>query len=267
MMMIRGPSVFPEGTSAIVEETGANADMLQDFSIVSLGAGRRLESGMPRERAWLLMTGAVRFSWGSSSAVAERHSLLNEQPWVLHVPASEQVVVEATTDAELSFHATGNEGSFPPRLYAPEECRSELRGAGTMRETSTRIVRTVFDGTNAPAANLVLGEVVSLPGRWSSFPPHHHPQPEIYHYRFLPANGFGFATVGDEAHVVRSGDTTLIREGQVHPQAAAPGYAMWYLWVIRHLDGRRYRDPTFVQEHAWTMRADAEIWSPGGGNT
>jgi 5-deoxy-glucuronate isomerase len=35
---------------------------------------------------------------------------------------------------------------------------------------------------------------------------------------------------------------------------------MYYLWVIRHLEGRRYGNPTFVPEHAWTMQKEAKIW-------
>ncbi|MEI6876242.1 MAG: 5-deoxy-glucuronate isomerase, partial [Spirochaetota bacterium] len=100
----------------------------------------------------------------------------------------------------------------------------------------------------------------------SSYPPHHHPQPEIYHYRFLPANGFGLTAIGDEAFLLRDRDTILIRAGRDHPQVTAPGYAMWYLWVIRHLDGDRYRAPwpENAPDHAWVMAKDAPIWEPLG---
>jgi 5-deoxy-glucuronate isomerase len=142
-----------------------------------------------------------------------------------------------------------------------------MRGAGTMRETSTRIVRTCFDDTNRGESNLVIGEVIGVPGKWSSYPPHHHPQPEIYHYRFLPARGFGLTAIGETAYIIRDRDTILIREGEVHPQVTGPGYAMWYLWVIRHLDGARYgpatNTPVFVEEHAWVMGDESKIWQPG----
>ena len=135
-----------------------------------------------------------------------------------------------------------------------------------MQETSTRIVRTVFDDSNASEANLVLGEVVTAPGRWSSYPPHHHPQPEVYHYRILPRQGFGLTAIGTESHIVHDQDTVLIRDGQDHPQVSAPGYAMWYVWVIRHLDGCRYNiGQVFTKEHAWVQQPDAAIWSPREG--
>ncbi len=221
-----------------------------------------MEDGRPLERVFLLLHGAARFEQRRTSAVVTRGSLFDEGPWALHVPASVRVTVTAPGGAELAVLATANTNDFPPRIHAPHDCRSELRGAGTVGEAAARIVRTLFDTDDAPLSNLVVGEVVTQPGRWSSYPPHHHPQPEIYHYRFSPENGFGFAMVGEQAVTVRQGDTTLIREGQVHPQAAAPGYAMWYLWSIRHLDGNRYTTPAFVQEHAWTTRPGAAIWAP-----
>jgi 5-deoxy-glucuronate isomerase len=168
--------------------------------------------------------------------------------------------------AELYYTATDNKRAFAPRLYTPEECQSEFRGEGTMRETSTRIVRTCFDDTNRSESNLVIGEVIGVPGKWSSYPPHHHPQPEIYHYRFLPEQGFGLTAIGDTPYIIRDRDTILIREGQVHPQVTAPGYAMWYLWVIRHIEGSHYGPatgtPIFVEEHKWVTGEEKNIWTP-----
>jgi 5-deoxy-glucuronate isomerase len=134
-----------------------------------------------------------------------------------------------------------------------------------MNETSTRIVRTVFDYTNRPESNLVIGEVIGLPGRWSSYPPHHHPQPEIYHYRFLPEQGFGLTAIGDTPHIIKDKDTICIRDGEDHPQVTAPGYAMWYLWVIRHIEGNHYGVQTVADEHKWVNSPEAKIWQPKRG--
>ena len=100
------------------------------------------------------------------------------------------------------------------------------------------------------------GEVVNGAGKWSSYPPHHHPQWEMYHYRFFPANGFAYSEQGDEVFKVKDGDTAVIPPGLAHPQCAAPGYALAYLWAIRHLDGCRFGSDShiFVPEHAWTLK-------------
>ena len=71
-----------------------------------------------------------------------------------------------------------------------------------------------------------------MPGRWSSYPPHHHPQPEIYHYRFTMPQGYGhrrdWRPVVKVRHMIRS----EFRLGSIMRQCAAPGYGMYYSWVI-----------------------------------
>lgn len=259
-MRIQHAGAFRQGYEAIVDR--ADPDVLMDFGVLTLGPGEAWASGEADEKALLLTAGEVELVWSSGRSIARRKSLLDESPAVLHLPEDAGVrVVAGPEGAELLLARTPNPRRFEPRFYAPGDCRSEQRGKGTMQETSTRIVRTVFDGANAPEANLVLGEVVTAPGRWSSYPPHHHPQPEIYHYRFVPEQGIGLTAIGQEAHLLRHRDTVVIRDGQDHPQVAAPGYAMWYAWIIRHLDGNRYGTPIFTSEHAWVQDPGAAIWS------
>jgi 5-deoxy-glucuronate isomerase len=234
---------------------------LMDFGILRLRAGDAHRFAPGQERALLLLSGEVELAWDGKKVTASRGSLFDQGPWCLHLPADAEATASARAgDAEISVHSTTNPKRFTPRLYGPDDCRTEERGKGTMRETSTRVIRTILEDPRAAHSNLVLGEVITFPGKWSSYPPHHHPHPEIYYYRFQPAHGFGFAGVGDEAFVVRDGDTIFIPPGAVHPQAAAPGYAMYYIWVIRHLDGNRYGTPTFVPEHTWVMDPKAPIW-------
>jgi 5-deoxy-glucuronate isomerase len=271
-MIIKHPGPAPFGYETIIDRDGTNADMLLDFGLLRIASGDSWSSGRDDEKALLLISGSAELIWPGESgdstgaaarAGATRRSVFDESPSVLHLSeGSEARIVAGPEGAELAVIRTGNTRRFPAKLYRPEDCRSEERGKGTMRETSTRIVRTVFDNSNAPEAMLVLGEVVAAPGKWSSYPPHHHPQPEIYHYRFDPDFGFGLTAIGAEAHMIENRDTVLIRAGQAHPQAAAPGYAMWYIWVIRHLVDDRYIAPTFAPEHAWVMEKHAEIWAP-----
>src|SRR5690606_22287859 len=137
--------------------------------------------------------------------------------------------------------------------------------AGQVRDRSLRFVRTIFDRRNSPPeVELVLGEVVTFPGGWSSYPPHHHPQPEIYHYRVTAPQGYGHAELGERVLKVRDRDTVCIPAGTDHAQCAAPGYGMYYAWVIRHLPDLPYTVPEFTAEHAWTMDANAGFWWPKG---
>ncbi len=234
-----------------------------DFDLLRLAPEQQRKENPRKETAWLLLDGALRFSWGQGEHTVEaaRHSLLKEEPVVLHVPANVPVTLEAISHCELAVLATENPRSFDPMFFDGSMLR-EHRDRGKWGDAAWRIVRTIFDGRNRPEANLVLGEVLNLPGRWSSYPPHHHPQPEIYHYRFFHPSGYGHAELGDAVLKVRHRDTLLILDEHDHSQVAAPGYAMYYLWVIRHLPGNPYTVPVFHPDHRWLLESDGELWMP-----
>jgi len=274
-MQISYKPPFNDGYTLLVPRSGVTADMLTDFGVVKLSPDAAWEQASETdEQCLLLATGSANISWtvhsaagGPQRADISRPDLFDHSPWCLSVPAHSKITINAGKEgAEFYYAATVNPKRFEAKLFTPEESMSEMRGAGTMRETSTRIVRTIFDDTNRPQSNLVIGEVIGVPGKWSSYPPHHHPQPEIYHYRFLPSRGFGLTAIGEKPYIIRDKDTILIREGEVHPQVTAPGYAMWYLWLIRHIDGAHYgpttATPIFVDEHKWVMEGQDKIWQP-----
>lgn len=260
-MRIRQQKQFEFGYNGITEMDGKYSDMLMDFGILRLDAGQVIVDRDNKERAFLLITGAVEFEWEDCKVTAKRTSCFDEEPWCLHVPPRVSVRVSAIKGGtEVSVHRTTNDQLFEARLFTPEDCRVEQRGAGTMKEMATRIARTIFDKSNREDSNLVLGEAVTFPGRWSSYPPHKHPQPEIYFYKFNLENGFGYSEVGEEIYKVRNNDAILLNPGMTHPQVAAPGYAMYYIWVIRHLENLPYINPTFLPEHLWLTDKDAYIW-------
>ena len=66
--------------------------------------------------------------------------------------------------------------------------------------------------------------------------------------------------LGDEGVCLEQDDTVMIPPNLVHPQVAAPGYAMYFLWVIRHLEDNPYLGPDFEEKHLWAQEADAKIW-------
>ncbi len=251
---------FPTGFTAITtlsDESGIA------IGVLKLAAGEVHRAAVKSETAWLLMSGRVSVRAGATRTELSRSSLFDDPPRALHVSAGAEVELTAREAVELTVYETQNTSAFAPKLY--ETVADEHRGKGKVQDQAFRFVRTVFDGTNAPPeASLVLGEVINFPGRWSSYPPHHHPQPELYHYRFDKPDGYGHAELGESVFKVRSFDTLRIMNGVDHPQCSAPGYAMYYAWVIRHLPHARYGVPDFEPRHRWTMDDGAKAWWPRG---
>ena len=165
--------------------------------------------------------------------------------------------MECEKDAEIIVQQTDNNNEFPSEFYTPENCLYQEFGKGQWEGTGHRIVSTMFDYDNAPLSNLVLGEVFTQPGRWSSYPPHHHPQPEVYYYRFDKPQGFGACFLGDDVYKSTDGSYCCITPGKDHEQAAAPCYEMYYVWLIRHNDGDPWYKTTRIvgDEHQWIVNA------------
>ncbi len=236
------------------------------LGVHKLAPGEKIDVTCARETAWLLMDGTAEAMVGEQGATLQRDSLFDDGPSAVHASAGQRVHLQAVTPVEFTVYETANERAFESRLYAPDDVADEPRGKGQVGDACLRFVRTIFDGQNAPKdADLVLGEVITFPGRWSSYPPHSHNQPELYHYRFTHPQGFGHAELGEDVLKVRHGDTVKIFPPHTHAQCAAPGYGMYYSWVIRHLPGDRYTVPTFDDEHLWLTEDGALFWQPEPG--
>lgn len=237
--------------------------MGMDFGILRLGAGREWAESTPLETVLVLLNGSTEVRMNETSHQAARTSLFEQSPVTFHCGPGVALRVRAVSGpAEFAVIRTANTRSLPLRCYQAGEVATEDRGAGLVQGACRRLVRTIFDHSSRPDSNLVVGEVVNYPGRWSSYPGHHHPQPEIYHYRFTLPQGYGHAEAGEEVFKIRHGDTLRIRGGIDHVQVSAPGYGMYYLWVVRHLPRRPYRGFTFSPEHRWLLDPAEQGWQP-----
>jgi 5-deoxy-glucuronate isomerase len=108
----------------------------------------------------------------------------------------------------------------------------------------------VLIGKNVQASRIMAGVTFSQPGNWTSWPPHEHAAmlEEAYLYIDMPAPAFGVQLVYTDARepelatIVREGDVVLMPQGY-HPNVAAPGGAINFLWMMaanRENDDRQY---------------------------
>jgi 5-deoxy-glucuronate isomerase len=254
---------FERGFTPIARQLDPDNPSRIGIGVLRLAASERSLQQAKGETAWLLMSGSVRGTTGQREFELSRDSLFDESASCVHAPAGSTITFDALRDTEIMVFDCANSRSFDARVFTSKDVPDEPRGRGQVGDRALRYVRTVFDRTNSPeSVELVLGEVVTFPGGWSSYPPHHHPQPEIYHYRFTLPQGYGHAELGDSVVKVMEYDTIHIPAGLDHAQCAAPGYGMYYSWVIRHLPGQPYTIPDFTAEHTWTLQAGAPFWRP-----
>ncbi len=264
----RGPAraEFPVGCTTIVHEGADRPDGRctgMDFAILRLGANRPWRETTAMETVLVLLDGDVEADLDGDVKRAHRSSLFDQNPVTFHCGRGTPLHLRAgARGAEFALIRAANARRLPTRCYGGADVATEDRGAGLVQGACRRLVRTIFDHASRPDSNLVVGEVVNFPGRWSSYPGHHHPQPEMYHYRFTLPQGYGHAEVGDDVYKVRHGDTVVIPGGLDHAQVSAPGYGMYYLWVVRHLPRRPYRGFTFSPQHRWLLDPARQGWQP-----
>ena len=170
--------------------------------------------------------------------IGGRSSVFDGLPYTLYLPVATAFSITADTACDLAFCYCRAEERHPARLVTPQEVRVEIRGGGNATRQIHHMLTPEF-----PAHRLLVVEVFTPAGNWSSYPPHkhdvHHPPgevdlEEIYYYRLDRPEGYAIQKVYtadrriDETLSVRDGELVLIPEGY-HPVVAAHGYNVYYL--------------------------------------
>jgi 5-deoxy-glucuronate isomerase len=203
------------------------------FEVVAVrGRLDRREDG--RETCVVLLSGSCSLM---SLGEASRASVFDGPPTALYVPAGTEWWVEGK--AEIAICTAPGEGGLEPRLLAEPELST--RGAGTEER---RIANILME--SEPAESLLVTEVVTPAGHWSSYPPHKHDTDdppretlleETYYHRLRGGRGFAFQRVYtddgsiDASVVVGDGDVVLVPRGY-HPVAADARNDLYYLNVM-----------------------------------
>lgn len=248
---------FVGGKKVLSEIDGINSDMMMNISVYKMNGGESLLFFLPEEEtAILLVEGEIVLNYDGVTKKIERDGLFSSGPSALHLPKGVKVAVNALADSEIIVQSTQNEKTFQPRLYLPKDCAKVVSCDGKWENTAVRDVVTIFDYNNAPYSNMVLGEVYARQGRWWSYIPHSHPQPEVYYYKFERSEGFGACFIGDVAYTVKDGSCGCFPGGLNHPQVTAPGYPMYNVWMIRHLPGNPWTDRIDDPRYSWLLNSD-----------
>ena len=236
------------------------------FDMFHLSAGTRLsEGGDTNEVCVVLLTGTARFVSGSvdSGIVDGRSSVFDKTPpTALYAPMQTGWSVEALTDCDVAVcRAPGIDGKHPARVIHPEDMSLEVRGSGT----NTRHVCNILPETE-PADSLLVVEVITPSGNWSSYPPHKHDRDnlpeesyleETYFHKINPPQGYVHQRIYtddrslDESLSADDNNVVLVPKGY-HPVGVPHGYESYYLNVMAGPKRiwKFYNDPN----HEWILK-------------
>lgn len=249
------------GFNSIVKEHDHAEQMMMDFDVYKGKNEVLCLREKEKEIAVILFSGKIQLIWENKNAIVERKDVFEDGPYVLHVSKDVEIQIKFLLESEIGIQRATNEKKFESKLYLPTDCKEQCVGEKIVGGTAKRIIRDIFKYDNAPYSNLVMGEVITFPGKWSSYPPHYHEQPEVYFYKFTKKQGFGAGYVGDDVFKLKENSALLIAGGKSHPQVAAPGYGMYYCWMIRNLPDNPWLERVDEEEHKWLFDENAEIWS------
>jgi len=198
------------------EDTGS-----RELAIVVLGGKCSLETS---EATW--------------KNIGKRANVFDGLPYAIYLPISTRYTITAESHCDLAFCYCLAEKPYPAQLVTPSDIEVEIRGGGNATRQINHILKPEFS-----AHRLLIVEVYTPSGNWSSYPPHkhdvHNPPAEvdleeIYYYRIDKPKGYALQKVYtsdrrlDHSLTVRDGELVRIPEGY-HPVVAAHGYNVYYL--------------------------------------
>jgi 5-deoxy-glucuronate isomerase len=256
----------PDGTFLrVTPESAGWAHVGFEAAALAPGAEPLVRDTGERELCVVVVAGAVhlRSEHGAWEDLGGRPDPWSGRPDAAYLPPGTRVAVQAAGGevAEIGLcWAPAPGGGASARVLPGAEIDVETRGHGALERTIHPILMAGRD-----AESLLVCEVLTPAGHWSSYPPHKHDRAappeetfleETYYHRVAPERGFGLQRVYtddrtlDESLAFGDRDCVLVPRGY-HTVSAPPGYEVYYLnvmagpirtWAVAN-------DP----DHAWTL--------------
>ena len=191
---------------------------------------------------------------GRWSAIGSRKDVFEGAAHALYLPRRTEFTITAEQDGEYAVAWVPTDEDHEPWLIKPEDVEISVRGGDNVSRQINDLLPS-----NSPVHRLVLVEVYTPSGNWSSYPPHKHDihlqddkgnlleadLEEVYFYKIDKPDGYAYQRVytGQTSPLHKAGCpidalvtadnncAVLVPEGY-HPVVSAPGYTTYYLNVL-----------------------------------
>lgn len=216
------------------------------FDVYDLSEGEEITGGSKeREFCIVLLSGSAFFSTSKKNFGLKkgRKSVFHKIPPIaMYIPIGESWKIIAKDRSEIAVcSAPSKEGKYQSKIISSQDMSKETRGKGSNKRFICNILPE-----DKEAESLLVVEVITPSGNWSSYPPHKHDTDnlpfesqleETYYHRINPEQGYVVQRVYndnktlDENISAKDRSVVLVPEGY-HPVGVPHGYKSYYLNVM-----------------------------------
>jgi 5-deoxy-glucuronate isomerase len=236
------------------------------FKVVDLAPGAKYSEELAKQECCIVaLTGKINVTDHEQTFdhIGTRESVFEKIPTdSVYVSNDRRFEVAAVTQARVVLCYSPSLKQLPTKLIKASDNGVEHRGI----LNNKRQVHNILPDSDPSANSLLVVEVYTESGNWSSYPPHKHDQDnlpdesfleEIYYHEMNPQQGFVFQRVYtddrllDETMAVEHGDVVMVPAGY-HPVGVPDGYTSYYLNVMAGPTRiwKFYNDP----DHEWILK-------------
>jgi len=252
------PGVFPDDPDLILSVTPEQAGWQYiSFQVRQLAANQSwpFRTG-ENELAIVNLSGryAVNSNRGQWTGIGGRRNVFEGAAHALYLPRQSEFTITAEQAGEYAVTWVPTNQDREPWLIKPEDVAIAVRGGDNVSRQINDLLPS-----GSPVHRLVLVEVYTPSGNWSSYPPHKHDKhieddrgnlleadlEEVYFYKIDKPEGYAYQRVYTDERsplqkaghpidaLVRAENNcaVLVPEGY-HPVVSAPGYMTYYLNVL-----------------------------------
>lgn len=237
---------------------------LTEFGIINLKKGETYATHSGASEVALIVLGGTCAVTGKDfdfKTIGVRKNVFDGKPYTVYIPFGHDYAITAETDVELAWAASPSTLETPAYVITPEQVKCAHIGKENYQRDAVLMLTDAF-----PAAHLFIGEAYVPSGNHASYPPHRHDfdnlpievdMEELYFFRFNPEQGYGIQKIYTDNRdinftcTVEQNDTTLIPRGY-HPVINAPGYTLYYLWIMAGQNHRKFLS-VIDPNHKWIL--------------
>ena len=256
-----------EGVTIVHDVSTSNSPLeYVGFKVVDLAPGATYSEELQKKECCIVaLTGKITVTDDEQTFenLGTRENVFEKKPTdSVYISNDRRFEVVAVTEARVALCYSISEKQLPTKLIKAVDNSVEHRG----KNSNKRLVHNILPDSDPSANSLLVVEVFTESGNWSSYPPHKHDRDnlpkeslleESYYHEINPNQGFVLQRVYtddrslDETMAVEHGDVVIVPEGY-HPVGVPDGYESYYLNVMAGPTRiwKFYNDP----DHEWLLK-------------